>query len=245
MALSRRQVLAAGLGLPLTALAGQAAAARPGGGGGGSSAVFGWSGHAWRRRSWPGGPGPCNWDPALPFVDGSGALTLRIVNAKGRWWCSEVKSEAALGFGTYEWTVRGPAHDLDANVVLGLFLYKDDDNEIDIELARWGDPANATNAQWAVQPADRDGNLERWSLPATGSATMRFTWTPGRADFSGDYLTSGGREPLPPWTNSAAPLQSAGVHVHMNLWLLLGRAPLNRLPASVAVTGFRHTPLQT
>ncbi|MDQ4089270.1 MAG: hypothetical protein M3163_03045 [Actinomycetota bacterium] len=54
---------------------------------------------------------------------------------------------------------RLPGGRLDPNVVLGLFSWSDDPaynyREIDIEVARWGDVAGDTNAQYVVQPWDR------------------------------------------------------------------------------------------
>ena len=51
--------------------------------------------------------------------------------------------------------VQGPIGDLDPNVVLGLFTWSDDPaydhRELDIELARWGNPL-APNGQFRLQP---------------------------------------------------------------------------------------------
>jgi hypothetical protein len=66
--------------------------------------------------------------------------------------CSEVTLAEPLGFGRYEWDVVGDVSSLggaDPNVVLGMFLYRNDTLELDIELARWGNAhATAHNADF-------------------------------------------------------------------------------------------------
>jgi len=57
------------------------------------------------------------------------------------WYCSEVTLNEEYGYGIYSWEIEGDVHSLgnsDPFVVLGLFLYKDDSHELDIEFARWG-----------------------------------------------------------------------------------------------------------
>lgn len=230
MSLSRRQVLAAGVALPVV-LTTPASAARP------TRPARGltWAGRTWNLRSGTGGPGPNTWDGSGPYVDSAGHLHLRIWERDGRWVCSEVFT-SALGFGTYEWTFLRPASPVDPNVVLGLFTYETDTREIDVEIARWGG-VDAHDAQWAVQPAGEPGNLHRFTLPPADLVTVRYTWTPGRVVFSGEA----GDSRLPDWSNDRAPTSKRG-KVHMNLWLFEGRAPTDGAPVDVALTDFRFTP---
>jgi hypothetical protein len=53
--------------------------------------------------------------------------------------------------------------------------------EMNIELARWGDPASK-NAQYVVQPYYVPANVLRFEAPA-GTMTHSLRWEPGRAAF--------------------------------------------------------------
>lgn len=52
-------------------------------------------------------------------------------------------SNAGMGFGRYRWILETPLSALGGSgqfakrPVLGMFLYKDDSHEIDIEMSRW------------------------------------------------------------------------------------------------------------
>jgi hypothetical protein len=99
------------------------------------------SGMTWTVKSGRGGPGPCNWSENNAWVDSSGQLHLKISKATdGKWYCGEVYTPGNLGFGEYEWFVIGRMDNFDKNIVLGLFPYggPDGQNEIDIEMAKWG-----------------------------------------------------------------------------------------------------------
>ena len=75
------------------------------------------------------------------------------------------------------------------------------------------------------------------------SVTVRFTWQPGRVDFSGSAETTGGTVALPSWTNTSADVPTTDTErVHMNLWLYQGRAPSNGQAVDLAITNFRFTP---
>src|SRR5437773_1501268 len=82
-------------------------------------------------------------------------LHLKITHSGGTWQCAEINSERTLGYGKYIFQLDSPP-DFDPNVVLGLFTWSDNNafnnREIDIEIARWGDASDLTNAQFVVQP---------------------------------------------------------------------------------------------
>src|SRR5262249_26687924 len=119
-----------------------------------------------------------------------GKLHLRITHRNGQWQCAEVFARHALGYGTYRCFVDSVVDALDRNVVLGLFTYDDDPTatnghrEMDVEISRWGNGSDPTNAQFVVQPFNIAGNLTRWTIP-TGAAptTHSFTWSAGRIDY--------------------------------------------------------------
>ncbi len=211
------------------------------------------SGYSWRvKTSETGvGPGPnlFSGEPGDVWVDTLGRLHLRIVKRDGRWYCSEVYSAKAFGYGIYTFTLAGPVDRLDKNAVLGLFTW--DDNapqyayrEIDIELSRWGDAA-AANAQFVVQPWEHAGNEHRFEMAPSGVfSTQSFEWSADRILFSSRQ----GREPtlgdaIETWsyTGSDIPPPGAG-NARINLWLMNGTPPSNGKSAEVVVDSFRFTP---
>ncbi len=110
-----------------------------------------WSGYNWSVKDSLGskaGPGPNYFSKDNIVVDPAGKLHLSIIPIDGstaEWSCAEIMlpSDAAMGFGRYRWILETPLAALGGNghfanrPVLGLFLYKDDSHEIDIEMSRW------------------------------------------------------------------------------------------------------------
>jgi hypothetical protein len=201
-----------------------------------SARVVQFSGRTWYVRNSPqlSGPGPNRFSDAANsvWVDATGALHLTIHRVKGKWQSSEVFSDP-LGRGTYTWSVDSGVNALDRNVVLGLFSYLDDSHEIDVEIARWGNAADPTNAQFVVQPYLHTGNLFRFTTPS-GPTTYGFTWGASTVDFTG---------PSASWTYSGPDVpQPAGERVHMNLWLDRGNPPSDGRDVEVVLRSFSFTP---
>jgi hypothetical protein len=102
------------------------------------------------------GQGPNCWSDSEQsvWVD-SGQLHLKIREVNGTWYCAEVYTKACTQYGMHRFYVikDDPLLDnLDKNVVAALFLYKDDQNEVGIEFAKWGVQDPDYNAQYVVQP---------------------------------------------------------------------------------------------
>jgi hypothetical protein len=187
------------------------------------------SGHTWcvPQSTWQMGTGPnCYTDDQNDvFVDDNGWLHLSIKykdeseSPEPNWYCSEVIATENTGYGKYIYTVIGDTDLLDPNIVVGLFSYDVCDpggyHEIDVELTRWGNPDDPTNAQFAVQPADPDthpDNRRRFTIDYTPGwprckqlkyffrppfdtrfscrlplVTHEFSWKPTRIDFRSYY----------------------------------------------------------
>jgi hypothetical protein len=100
-----------------------------------ASSQISFAGFEWDVRDSQGKevyPGPNLFDPTLVAVDGID-LKLSIIQDRA----SQVVMTTALGYGSYDFTTRTPVDDLgDPNIVLGMFLYKDDTHELDIEFTR-------------------------------------------------------------------------------------------------------------
>lgn len=90
-----------------------------------------------------GGPMGSELSSQNVWVDQNGMLHLLIrQDSRGNWYGAQVSTREKFGFGTYQWQVIGQLDQLDKNVVFGMFNYpgyaSDGTNEIDIEIARWG-----------------------------------------------------------------------------------------------------------
>ncbi len=149
------------------------------------------SGYTWEVRSGEGGPGPCHWNPANAFVDAAGQLHLKLSQEGGVWSCAEVSlaDPNRLGFGVYQFEVIGAIDTLDRNVVLGMFDYPppdvgpDSTNEINVEIARWGDLANPNlNFTGLADPRQPAAGGKSTSSPSPAPTPP--TATPGAATAS-------------------------------------------------------------
>jgi len=233
--------------LVLALSAGPVAAAKPpgvGGGGGGGGGKPGypdritWAGQTWEVKTSTSavGPGPNVFSRENVRVE-DGDLIMEIAQRDGRWTTAEVIGPH-LGYGTYRFTVESDVSDLDPNVVLGLFTWSDrarfNHREIDIEVARWGNAADPTNAQFVVQPWDTPGKLQRYTVTEVGPTVHSFTWRSNRVDFSSagaawSYAGSG----IPP---------SQDERIRINLWLFEGRAPSDGQPVTIRFSDFVFVP---
>ncbi len=125
-------------------------------------------------------PGPNYFDNSADsvWVDAQGKLHMKIRQIGGVWHSSQVTLLEALDFGDYRFQVEGNPDLLDPNVNLGLFMFTNNTEEIDIELSRWTDPLDPDAGQFVVQPYfNSPDNLERFSLAGAGNqSTYRFNW---------------------------------------------------------------------
>lgn len=215
------------------------------------------SGYTWQTRSARNqGPGPNDWDAANAFVDKRGWLHLKITQTPGKWRCAEVYMQTPLGFGRYEFEVRGRIDQFDPNIVLGLFNYPSPDvgpdgtNEIDIEFARWGNP-KWDNGNYTVYPSSgkRVGTESGATFPfsLTGDiSTHSFTWTSRAVFFESDENGKRGvTRPIRRWQyapGEARLIPQKPLPVHLNLWLFQGKAPTNGRSVEIVIRRFTFTP---
>jgi hypothetical protein len=203
------------------------------------------SGYTWLVKDSGGakwGPGPNVFSPSTDnvWVDPAGRLHLKIVKSGSQWRSAEVISKASFGYGTYRWTLASDVSSLDPQVTLGMFTWHDTSadyahREIDIEVARWGNASNPTNAQFVVQPYDLGGHTFRYTVPPAVPSTHEFTWRESSVGF-----LSGTTSWL--FGDAAAVPRAGGENARMNLWLFRGRATLNRTAAEVVFERFEHVP---
>ena len=205
------------------------------------------AGHTWsvKASAGPVGPGPNVFSdsPENVWVDGAG-LHLRITYRASRWRAAEVVLHRTLGYGTYRFTVASPVGRLDPNVVLGLFTWSDDPGcnhrEIDIELARWGNPAAAFNAHYVVQPSSAVGNVWSFVYPDDGAGSVHeFMWAADAVRFRSATALGA---PIADWKYTGRDVpKTENERVRINVWLHGGAAPMNGNEVEVVISDFSCT----
>ncbi|HVU28447.1 MAG TPA: glycoside hydrolase family 16 protein [Verrucomicrobiae bacterium] len=216
---------------------------------------FNFSGYGWsvRNTTAASGPGPNYFSNSTNnvWLDAQGQLHMKITHTNGVWECAEVTSDRSFGYGQYRFTVSAPINNLDPNVVLGLFTYSNDNvynyREVDVELSRWKNPADANDAQFVIQPAGAGQKL-RFSVPGgVTNSTYSFIWQTNRVDFqslNGDFTSSPlATNLLKTWTCTLSVPPAGGETVHINLWLFQGTAPSNNQEVEVVISNFEFLPL--
>jgi hypothetical protein len=132
---------------------------------------------------------------------------------------------------------------LDMNVVGGLFSYKSDLEEIDIEFSKWGIATN-NNAQFSVQPSQLASNKDSYNIELSNLQSSHwFNWQKDRIDFAS---VQGHSSTLPSqgniirqwsYTGSNIPPLSAE-NIKINLWLYQGKPPSNLQEVEMVISGF-------
>jgi hypothetical protein len=208
-------------------------------------------------RSGTGGPGPNTFSASNVSIDANGYLHLKITHNHNAWTTAEVFTDAALGFGTYQFKIIGRPDQFDTNVVLGLFNYTTPDigpdgtNEIDIEFATWGDP-QAQHGNWTVWPAVQQSgvNATTYSYDASlagDTSTHRFAWSSQQVAYEslnglGDDESGLFRTWMFAPPDYLVRVPQHAMPVHMNLWLLNGNAPTDQQDVDITIAEFRFVP---
>ena len=208
------------------------------------------SGYNWTVRTsnqQQQGPGPNYFSDSYDtvWVDNNGFLHLKLKFENNKWYCAEIYSDDSFGYGSYTFRLSPGFEDLDINVVVGLFTYLDDENEIDIEFARWGQK-DALNGQYVVQPYSNEGNLHLFDMPATGEKSVHsFTWCPNYIRYWSTYGSSmsySSDRLISEWYYTGTDNPSPSTErVHINLWLMSGLAPTDGLEAEIIIEEFIFT----
>ncbi|MBZ0310169.1 MAG: DUF11 domain-containing protein [Anaerolineae bacterium] len=194
------------------------------------------------------GPANNNWSDSSEsvWVDAQGRLHLKIRKIGDTWWCAEVFTMMTYGYGTYQFFVDSDLNAVDQNIVLGLFLYQDDQNELDVEVSRWGVPADP-NAQFVIQPYYVANHRERFFLNNSGPTVHEMVWKPDSVLFTSFQGSSPVGSPvIHTWEHAHTdiPQQERDLRLHFNLWLLNPpQMPANEQAFEVILSTMKFAPL--
>ena len=193
------------------------------------------------------GAGPNYWGGSHHHVDHDQVLdevTLRVgPDRHGVWRSAEISTWIPPDTTTLEIDFEGLPEELDPNIVLGVFVYRNDESEFDLELSSWGHAKGGEGEepyhpiQFVVVPPIEEGHMHRFS-PTTEKGlaakwTQRFEW---QEDFIVFTLEQDG-EVLSTWRYEGEDVPRYDDHrLHINLWLFEGRPPINREPVDVTIT---------
>lgn len=202
------------------------------------------SGIQWYMKAGEGlGPRNNDWSDSEEsvFVDEMGRLHLKIRQIEGIWHSAEVSTVLHAGYGIYRFIVDSPLHQLDREVVLGMFLYRDDNTEIDIEISRWGEESESeANALYTVQPYILDGHMHAFNMSYPESTIYEIDWQVDSLIFR-TYKnlpsTSDEDSLIEEWQFDSGdfPVESDDLHLHINLYLL-GDAPSNEEEVEIIIS---------
>lgn len=211
------------------------------------------SGYQWTVRDIAGkeGPGPNLFAGSSVQVDDKGWLHLWIKkdSITGQWQCAEITSQNYFKYGTYQFIVEGSIDQFDKNVVLGLFNYSGNDgfDEIDIEIARWGNNS-FPNLNYTIWPANKgfknSAATKEFSLHSKLS-THYFRWSADTvicASFDNTSTDPKNQVFSSTFTSPTTSISQLAMPVHINLWLFGGNPPLDGKPVEVVIRSFRFTP---
>jgi hypothetical protein len=215
--------------------------------------IISFSGYQWTVRNTENkqGPGPNFFSDSTVYVDGNGWLHLWIKKdpVSGEWKCAEITSQQSFEYGTYQFVVDGPIDKFDRNIVLGLFNYsgKDGLDEMDIEIARWGNAAYP-NLNYTIWPAKKEfknsSTVKEFSLKSTLSTHYfkRNADTVICASF--DSLSTDPKNEIfsSTFVSPVASISHLAMPVHINFWLFGGNGPEDGKNVEVVVRRFEFKP---
>jgi len=201
---------------------------------GSADGIIEFAGRTWNVKSGCGlGPGPNCWSNNTESVwVQDEALHLKIRKIGDKWYSAEVSTVECTQYGMHRFFVSGDLSSLDKNVVAAPFLYKDDQNEIDMEFSKWAEENPVENVQYVIQPWDVSGNIYRFPIPQdVTESTHSIDWEPSSIHFisirgySQELLTSDNLLDEWEYKGNNIPTEEGCLRVHINLWQVKGNPP--------------------
>ncbi len=178
-------------------------------------------------------PGPNRWSDSerSAWVDEHGLLHMAVRPGPLGWFSVELSTELPAGPLHVEVVVETPSQDLDPAVVAGLFLYKDDEHEIDIELSEFGGGLGF-NAQYVIAP-HTPGYQVRFQQPENRRGVRHvIDWRGERVALRSEDQYRVIREAAFPTTHLG---ERSGYRMILNLWLYQGQPPRRPKPVELVI----------
>ncbi len=203
--------------------------------------IINFAGMEWVVRSGKGNPGNNLWSDSFQsvWVDEQNRLHLKISKIQGKWYAAEVFSLRPTHYGIHRFYIANRVDLLDKNLVAGIFIYKDDKHETDIEFSKWKQPDNL-NTQYVVQP-EKPQNLKRFQLSLSGNySTHIINWQPRQISFQsfyGHYLSLPNSNFLiDNWHFDKKQLIDDDQYkIHVNLWMINNQPPSDLKEAELII----------
>jgi hypothetical protein len=186
----------------------------------------------WHVRSgqYRAGPGNNLWGHAAPQVslDPKGRLRLSVTaDEQENLRSAEIATELPSGPCRIVVDVDSALMGLDPNVVVGVFVYRNDQSEFDFEASRWGKP-EAPDGLFTVAPTVRPGPVpvtkkphqRAFALPP-GPTRIVFEWREDSVTFALYARPEEEVKPLPVavWAYGGKGVPKLGGHrLHVNVW---------------------------
>ena len=129
---------------------------------------------------------------------------------------------------------------MDLQTVLGLFVYANDANEIDIELSRWGEDRRFSYHQFVMHPVRRGETLIRSDFSSRSTRSAHgFRWNPAGVLFE-SYANHRVRgRPFKRWLYEGPNnFKPSTEKVHINHWLYKGHPPAKGGESEVIIEKF-------
>lgn len=203
------------------------------------------AGVTWTVKLGFGGPGPNNWSDSEESVwlDAAGRLHMKVREINGVWYSAEVYTNNITDYGEHRFLIEGQIDDMDKNAVLGLFVYADDLNEVDIEYSKWGTAGRLSVGGFTVQPYTTPGNTTSFfSALDTTLSTQFFNWQPDSIVFGSIQGLHEGNPPSEEqyiyrwtYTGNDIPNRLRNLRTRINLWMFRGASPVDTTNLEVII----------
>ena len=183
-----------------------------------------------RSTNYPSAAGMNLWSPQLvERIDNGWRLTSKPQN--GKWRAAEVARELDAPYQRVRAIIDGPLTAMPANAVLGVFLYRSDESEMDIEFTRWSKEGGPT-LHFTVHT--RKGHFtQSFALPENASqAEIEICHGPKQVSF---YVLCHGQEFS--WVYNKKSMPDPAPHgLPLNLWPRPPRAQTLATVTQVEIT---------
>jgi len=200
------------------------------------SRIISFAGCDWYVKDGYYGPGPNYWSDSNESVwlDEAGRLHMKIRYDGSRWYCAEIFTTNYTTYGEHRFLIESDPALYDKNIVVGLFIYANDEAEVDIEFSRWGAPNNPEIGSFTVQPYTVKENTKRFAFgDAIEQSTHYFNWKENYIMF-GSFVGHHYNLPSPSlklgdwiYWGDYNPKESENLRTHINFWLMGGNSPVD------------------